>query len=740
MSALLALALLTCGVLLPGHCLARRLLPASDLLERVVFGAGLGLTLVPAGVFVLAWILEQAFTPVLVLLVALGIVVACRPWSFAPARRASPAHALAVLILLAVSSSLLAFTQLWAGSGQELFTPCLYEGALAMNQHDASGWALYDPHLGRFVTHVMSHRSAPVLGLQGLYDATRPANSAILAVLLLLMGRAGVEMTAVLFFFTIGGAAALVARACLTSVAAGVAVGVATLVGMHGLIDYMVNETTFALGAGLLVLAALVRPGRGAKELVVVGALLGFAVGSRMAALAWLLPVWLATRRAPRREQLAAAGAFGVSVLPWLVVPALLKGDPFYHHFGPSTLVSHSLLGFELVTRPLNWPVHGELVRAPGHLLPPLLLLPVLTLRSAGSLLVSATLVGAALLWRKEHRAPHAWVFLTWMAPITALLLLLAHIDSEKASWLLLGAPVLPLALACFLAALGRREARRQGLAAWAVWAAWGSLAALLAFAPGWLTRVELPEDPRGYAITPPIEEGLQLDAASRRRELGRLALLPSLQEASSSDERALVDSLLHAGGGEAFGSGDIVVWLPDSDSGEVTFPVRATSGDSATFDLWPQLPLDLVAGEAQPLFYVHLRLATAPEAMVTIAKRHGAYRIAIAAGAPPHAERTLSFLVDNRTAANFDGLELSVDGRPLPVRRMGYVLRGGGLEAAYRDLRLVTNVAELRELPPRLRARAEGDYGRTPVRADFGSDGGPSEPSDPGGEGGVTP
>ena len=84
--------------------------------------------------------------------------------------------------------------------------------------------------------------------------------------------------------------------------------------------------------------------------------------------------------------------------------------------------------------RPLNWPFYDELIRTPDHSLPPLLLLPLLVLRSTGSALVAATLLGFVTCFVKPRSISHGLVALAWAGPIVCFLLVLAYNDYEKAS------------------------------------------------------------------------------------------------------------------------------------------------------------------------------------------------------------------------------------------------------------------------------------------------------------------
>ena len=685
MYAFAALASLLAGIVLPGYCLARRLIRSADLVESAVYTAALGLIAVPTVTFVAAWAFGLPFNRPLVLGAALGIALLCRPWSMPEAPRATGGQILALGVLVIAAFALLQLTYIRAGSGLKFFKPCLHLIALFLQQHDGSGWTLYDPEMIRHVTHVLHHPSSPALGLEPIIGDQRVTNGSVLAVVLVLSGRAGIELTTLLLYMIIAGGGAMVARAKVGSMPARIAVGLATLVGLHQLMAYMVNETVFALAAGLMVLALLVRDEAGPKELGAAGLFLGFAVGSHLGALLWVLPVGLMLKGLPWRSRLAATGAFVGSVLPWLLVPAILEGNPFFYPSPEDSMVEHTLFGWTFLFRPLNWPFYEELVRAPGHRLPALLLLPVRVLRSAGSLLSAAMLVGFGMLWRRDRRISHGWLVTAWAAPMAIFLHGLVYTDYEKATWLLLGAPVAPLMLAGFV-----KESLTRGNRA-LVFAAWALLAVVLAFLPHWLSRVEVGVDKRAYAIVPPNFMPEVRSEEEERRNLGRMALMPSLQ--SGGQGSALWDSLTNALGGEPFQSGSIVVWLDQRDPQNLMFQVHTTQEEPTLPDITSTDPDDWVEVDDEVVLAVHIRIPAAQTATVHIQKEQSHFQVMIDPGPLPHEPRYISFLVDDHWNEEFNGVAVEVSGMPLPVRCLGYLVRSEDEEVHFRDPRLVTNL-----------------------------------------------
>ena len=104
-------------------------------------------------------------------------------------------------------------------------------------------------------------------------------------------------------------------------------------------------------------------------------------------------------RHRPWRGQLTWLVAFGLAFLPWLLIYGIVIGDPLYHtksHFE----LEQTILGFDVVFRPLNWPFYDEVVRISAHVLPGLYYMPVKIVQSAGSLLLAAMLVGLVTLRR----------------------------------------------------------------------------------------------------------------------------------------------------------------------------------------------------------------------------------------------------------------------------------------------------------------------------------------------------
>ena len=702
MSALLALLAILAGLILPGYCLTRRLFDAPDLLETSVYSVGLGLATVPAVVFVAAWAMSGPFTLSMVFGAALAIVVTCAPWRPTEAGRATRSQLVAVLGLVATALLLLQLTEVRAGTSLRMFGPCLQVTALHLAQHDGAGWSLFDPALGHHVTHVLSHVSAPVLGLENLLEVQRPLNGAVVAVTLLLAGRAGLELTTLLVFFALAGGATLVARTHLASLPRGLAVGIVTLVGMHGLVAYMINETTFALMGGLLLLASLVREGRRAGELVAAGLVLGFATGSRLAALAWIVPVLILAKGTPRRAWLPGLVAFALSVLPWLLVPWIAKGTPFFHPISPTSLVEHDLLGFTFRFRPLNWPFVDELVRAPGHALPSLLLLPVFALRSAGSALVAATLLGFVATFLRPRSVSHGLAALGWAAPILCFLHVLTYTDYEKASWMLLAAPVVPLLLARFVAFV---QSRRW---TWLL-PSWAALTVVLSLVPGWLAWVELPRDTRPYEIATPDEERTPTTLTEQRGALDSVTVLPCLQRVEH--ESALWRSLVEAGGGQSFRSGAIGVVLDEFARNDVRFPVHTTLEKTQTVDFLAVEPFDhlegTLAGSCTGRFEVQLRLPASGTVGVRLSGERRHLTIEVDPGPEPRELRYVAFVVFAEWERfPLESVRVKVGDEDLPVRLLGHTIvtadPSGETESSEDTaLRIVTNLPTPPAPPP---------------------------------------
>ena len=692
MNAVLTLLALLAGLFAPGYCVARRMIPDADLVERWILAVGTGIFLVPACTFVVAWASGLEFSRLLVLGVALGVVLACRPWGLeaplpAPRRDGATRTGLLVLAALLAGAALaLLATDLRFGGRLGLFHPCLQEMAGYLGQHDGSGWTLFDPGTGHHVTHVFEHETDEVLGLEYITNNQRIANGAIVASLLVLAGRAGLELVTLLMYFLVAGGGYLVARPLVPREPTRVAVGLVTLVAVHGLIAYMVNETVFAFAAGVLVLALVTRPPRAPRALAAAGSLLGMAAGSRLAALAWLLPVALWLRGRPIGHRLVAAAAFVASLAPWFAARWLVTGDPFSHFQQEGARIPHAVLGWEFAFRPLNWPFVDTLVAQPGDVLPPALLVPLAALRSMGVLVAAAALAGLVVMLRSHRRL--ALVVLTWSLPIGAFLLVQGYIDYEKTSWLLLGAPVLPLTLAVFAARLSAREGRRGPIIVWA-------LAALaLAQVPGWASGLRFETDTRAYVmveaqvVRPPRTE------SERRRELGEVRLLPSLQGVSRPPR--LLSALTAVADSEPFRSGHLVVWQVLSPDGDLAFAVEPTTAE-------PELPRlfaadtfgDLLRWEG--VFLVHLRLPTSPDVHAELRWEEDRFELDVDPGQGPRELRHIAFFVAHAEA--YPDVSVRFDGAPLPVDRVGYEISLDPKVDAppFLDLRLVTNLPAAR-------------------------------------------
>jgi hypothetical protein len=696
MSATLAIAYILVGLLFPGYCLTRRLLGQTDLVERWVYAGALGMSAVPTLAFLAAWAFGLPFTRGLLLLVALSLVFASIPWRARSPHASTRWEWIALAVIVLCSFALLQATYV-QDRADRFFDTCLHLSALFLQQTDASGWTLFHPKIGTHLTQVLSHDTSPVLAQGLLVEDQRPANGAFLAVFMVFAGRAGIELCALYVYFVMAGAAALVSRAFLRHPLARAAVGVATVVCLHGLVGYMVNESAFAAAAGLALLALMLREEKDAGVMVAAGLLFGFAVGSRLGALLWVLPLALLLFGSRRRWILAAAASSLVCSLPWLLVPWLVAGNPLFHPM--SSWTESSFLGVSFQFWPLNWPFHEHLVRTPGFILPPLLLLPLLCIKSSGSVLASASLVGVALLHRSAKSFLLTAVFFAWCLPIALFLLVLAYIDHEKASWLLLGAPVLPLALAAFASALFGGWRRLWLLIPLA------ALAVPLTFSPGWLAGVELPEDPRGYDVVGGVTVGGGLNLVrggkKSRDRMAELAVLPSLQR-SSNHPSYLLDSLANLDAERSFEPGGTHAWLVDRrwSSTDLRFAMH-TAGFEPALPSYADSPCGPEVFDDLG-FWVHLGLPASNRVKLHVAKHGGAHAISIDPGPEPHQLAHVTFLARD----HFDpppssaGLKVEARGAALPVKRYGYLCRIEGEDKPFHDLRLVTNLEPKQEPP----------------------------------------
>jgi len=698
MSALLAVVSILAGLVLPGYCLSRRLVPGSDLMERWIYAAALGMSTVPPLAFLAAWAFGLHLSRPLLCLVAFALILASIPWKpTRGARRGADWLALALLVACAVLLLQVSYIQ---DRGERFFDTCLHLSSLFLQQVDGSGWTLYHPKLGAHLTHVLSHDTSPVLAQGLLIDDQRPANGAFLGVFLIFGGRAGIEICAIFVYFVVAGAAALVSRAFLRHPLAQAAVGVATLACLHGLVGYMVNESAFAAAAGFALLALLLREERDAGVVVAAGLLFGFAVGSRLGALLWVAPAALLLLGAKPRLVLAGAASAALCSLPWLLVPWLVAGNPLFHPMG--SWAESSILGLSFQFWPLNWPFHEQLVRTPGFILPPLLLLPLLCTKSAGSVAASAAVIGFAFMRHRERPFLLKAVFLAWSLPISLFLLVLAYIDHEKASWLLLGAPVLPLALAACGAELSNKRRR--------LWVLLGlvALSIPLTFVPRWLAGVELPEDRRRYEVVGGVTVGGGLNlvrgGASSRERMAAAAVLPSLQRFSRHPSH-LGAALANVGGGRPFQSGSTHAWIVDREwsSKDLSFPLDTSEREPELSEVsgspcGPEMGDDL-------RFWVHLRVPAADRVGLLVSKHEGRHKITLDPGPGPHEPRYVTFLARDHfdPPAATRGPTVEVAGKPLVVRSYGYVCRVDGTDEVFHDLRAVTNLP-LKHMPAETR------------------------------------
>jgi hypothetical protein len=694
----------TAAIVLPGYCLNRRLLRSGGFVETVVMTLALGLSIPPTIVFVAVWALGTTISAPVVFGVSAAVVIACRPWSLPAGPRATRTEAAVVAVLAAAALAVLQVTEIHSVGSFHLFDSCMHSIVLYLQQYDGTGWSLYDPATDAYTTYVVNHAMSPGLGLRSVIHDVRAANGAMMASTMVLLGRAGVDLLAVVFLFLIAGGATLVASAYLTSWWARLAVGLATLAGAHGAIAYLLNENAFGLAFGCVLLFLLTKRPNRTGESVAAGALLGFAIGCRIPALMWILPVALILVGCPRRTWIAFGSGLLLSYLPWAAIYSALKGHPFYFPFESDVVVRHRLLGLDFSFRPLNWPFHDTLVRVPGHVLPPLFYVPIRILQSGGALLVAATLAGFALVRPVEGIRYPRWVAAAWALPVTASLAVQAYLDYEKASYLALGLPVVPLALAGFWAGIVR--ARRRLLIA----GAWAVLAIGLAFVPGVLAGIDVPLDPRAhseYRVVIPDNNNFERlhpkPEEQMRSELGRIALLPGFQDIVLRSD--LWATLTRQPEGPRFESGRIVARFDMDEPKEIEFPVHATIEPPDLPPEDPMLPADIREFEIM-YFMVHLRIPTGPEPRVRLVSRPDRFLIQVDPGPPPYAPRYVSFLVDEETSdlwwERFQDVDVEVGGRRLETRNLGFVVRQGDRQAGH--VSIVTNLAS----PPQPRVERE--------------------------------
>ena len=681
---ILALVGLIAGLLVPGWALTRRLIDRPTPLERCVGAVVLGLAVVPTLCFASMWALDRPLDAWLVLAVSAAVTTACRPWRLPAVAPADPREAAMCAALALSAALLLPFTEIRATYGLELFEPCLHQTALYMHQPDAAGWTLVDPSTGDPLTHVFAHPTRDGFGLRTMLDYQRPVNGAVFAATASFVGTAAVEVLAWLVFFGVAGGAALVARAVTPQPLLYTLSGAAALLGLHGLVAYMANETTFALAAGLLALGLACRAERSTALWATVGGLCGFAFGVRLTALLWLLPLGLLAGLEARRGRslVALLGGAALLALPWIATYWALTGDVFFYPTPPGSEITQTLFGATVDMRPLNWPFHDTLIRHPDHALPPLLLLPVLGLRSMGGLLSVAALGGLVLLVRRPRLLA---VSLVWALPATLPLLALAYLDYEKASWILLAAPPLPLALGAAAGWLAQPRQRAGRVAGWAV------AGALLALLPGALAGVVVPEDRREYRRVHPDIEPTPRAEAERRERLGAWSPLPALQEVEHPSR--LAANLWAVGQGEGFRSGAIVVWQAHEDPLEVAFDVLLSPTPPRLPPVWEVEPFDR-AEVHEGTFVLALALETTAEARVVITERSHHFLVRVQHLDGPRELRYLAFVVKDYQSERFAGLVVTDGERDLPMRLMGWRIDGA------LDLKLAANYEVLDEAP----------------------------------------
>lgn len=686
---------LCAGVLLPGWLLARRLLPGVGPLESSVFAVLFGLSVVPTLAFCALWAFGVPLTTALIVGLGLGLGLLTQPWRLQrEIAKSTDRTELALTVALALCAGLLVTaTESRATYGLELFEPCLHQTALYLHESASAGWTLFDPVSGEHLTHVFAHGTDRGFGLRDMLDDQRPANGAVMGVAMTLVGSVAPELLAWLVFFAIAGAATLVAREVMTDPVdptLSALCGVATLLGLHGLIAYMVNETTFAFAAGLGALALALRSRADARAPLTwlgCGVLLGFAIGSRLTAALWLLPIALLR---PRPLALALGLSAGV---PWLAISAVLTGDPFYYPSPEGTLVPHDLLGFTLDARPLNWPVHDQLLRHADALLPPLVQVPLAWLRSLGGLLAVAAAAGV---WHLRASPRLVGSLLLWVLPAAIPLTLLAYLDYEKTSWLLLAAPPLPMALAAFAERVANSPVR-HGLA----WILAGALAGLL---PAALATLDVPEDDRGYAVVSPDIEATPRSEADLRERLAAWAPLPDLHDVTHPSHfwRGLF-----ARPGAPFRSGAIVLWQAHEDPLVLSFPVEAPTTPPPPAPNLQIEPFDR-AEVHEGTLAVALALDTSPRPHLTVTEREHRFQVWVDPGPEPHTRRHIHFMIKDFQSDRFAGASVSLRGTgrqaetPVPIRMAGYLMDGD------LDVKLITNGP----LPPAPFARRIVSFG----------------------------
>ena len=738
LNASLVVGALLVAFLLPGYFLARRFLRVSSWLEAVVFSIALGLSVVPTMAFLLAWALGVPFSPPIVLAPAVALILLARPWRLGPRPKASKEDLVALLVCIASAAVLLQLTDFHSVGPVGYFGSCLHSIALYWVQSDGSGTAIFDPSLDACVTYVINHTPRPILGVSQLLYDVRPANGALFTSVMVLAARAAGEIITLLVFTGIVGASTLIARTYLDDWRLRVAVGLLTLVSLHGIMAYMVNENALALAIGLVLLLLLLRERERERErerlgeAIAAGFLLGFVFGLRLPALLWLLPVALLVLSDGWRARLATAAAFVVAALPWAIVPWIVGGEPFTYRTHDGVNVAHEVLGLEFLFRPLNWPIHEQLVRIPEHVLPAVAYLPIKILQSMGSVVLSMMLIGFAVMGpaREALRFPRLLVLL-WAGPLMLILLGQIYLDYEKASYVLLTLPVMPLVLAAFVSRLRRTPGRLVPLSSWA------ALSLGLAFLPSALARIDVPVDPRAHTVYDVVDpNGNEIEWTNPRsddairRELGAVTVLPGLHEVLRSSRLWLGLSRTC----RLFEAGRVHVRFGENSPDEARLTLEASVTEPP---LPPSFPLKPVTVSqllmASTLF--HLRLPVGPTPTLHLRSDLGGMDLRIDAGPGPQELRYVSFLVDERNEQELAParVQVELEGKPVHTRGLGYHVSHPRVEAD--RLAVVTNL----EVPPQSDTASPifwlGSFGTGSWHV-YGPDGSPDPggPADPGG------
>ncbi len=658
------------GVVLPGWLLARRVVLRADLVEQVVYGVGFGLVVIPTVCFTLMWAFSVPITAVSVYSVAGAVALLSMPWRHAESGAKGRSEWISLAALALTAAVLLPFTEVRATDSLEFFEPCLHQCALYMHQPDGAGWTLHG------VTHVFAHPTEPGYGLRVILDYQRPTNGAVFAAVASVAGGSVVELLTLLVFFVIAGGASLVARRVTDDRRIALVAGIATLIAVHGVIAYMVNETTFGLAAGLLMLALLVRAPSNNAGLFAAGVLLGFAFGVRLTVVLWLLPLMLLR---PRRWMWAGAA---ISLAPWLWTYWSLTGDLLFHPTPPGSVVEHTFFGLTFDFRPLNWPFFDHLVRYEEHLLPPMASVPLACLRSAGALLAAGVLVGVFALWRRARKLALATVL--WVAPLTGFLLVQGYIDYEKTSWILMAAPPIPL----LLAAAMEHRTRRMAVA-------WAAVATALVFVGIGLANTGAPADPRQYRLVNPDIEVTPEPKAVREAALRTPAILPALQRVEHPSQ---LWARLTRPAADDFVSGQIVAWQAHVEPLKLEFAVVPVDEEPALPPILDVKPFDR-AEVHEGTFVVALKLETSRLPTVQLTEHEHRFDIRIDPGPKPHKPGYVMFVVKDYKSEDFAGLTVRLLGRPLPVRLGGYHITTDGDEPGL-DLKIATNYPAI-EPPP---------------------------------------